>query len=88
MNVAIQMSQIVMNNIFFLERIKNTVMDEGYFIRFLYSNSLFSLHGIYVTVSLKMTAIDSYYNKYKCIFNREENKVTIDEILLLEKTNS
>jgi hypothetical protein len=85
MNIAIQINQLLMTNIFFFERIKNTVMEDSYFIRFLYSNSLFSLNGIYVVITLKISALELFYNKYKCFFREIDNRETIKHLILLEQ---
>ena len=54
MNIAIPINQFKINNVFYFERIKNTVMNDSNFIRLIYSNSLFSLNGVYVLISFEI----------------------------------
>jgi len=50
------------------------------------------LNGIYLQINLKIIRIDRFFNKYKCIFNIEDNKEVIQRIhnierYILEKIN-
>ena len=48
MNINVPIDKFDINNIFYSEKIKNTVMPDSYFIRIIYSNSLFTLNGVYL----------------------------------------
>ncbi len=52
----------------FFPSVKNTVMDNSYFIRIGYSNSLVKLNGIYVELTLNPTSVAKYFNKSKYFF--------------------
>ena len=66
------------DNVYFLEPIKNNIMNNGNFIRIIYSTSLFVLNGIYININLNYTSIDKYYNKYKCSFDIFQYKELIE----------
>jgi len=69
MNIVIRTDQYDDNCIYFCEPIKNNIMNEGNFIRILYTNSLVTLNGIYILIKLNDIVCDKYYNKYKCAFD-------------------
>ena len=69
MNIVKNINQYNENNIYFCEPIKNNIMNEGNFIRILYSTYNVVLNGIYLLISLDDINCDKYYNKYKCNFN-------------------
>ena len=48
MNIVINMNQYDENNIFFCEPIKNNIMNDGTFIRIIYSTNNIVLNGIYI----------------------------------------
>ena len=68
-NVLMNISQYNGNCIFFCEPIKNNIMNDGNFIRILYSNRNLVLNGIYINLTFNDLIIEKHYNKYKCIFN-------------------
>lgn len=85
MNLVKNMNQYNENNIFFCEPIKNNIMNDGTFIRILYSTHNILLNGIYLLITLNDIACEKYYNKYKCIFNPNNHKDTIDNIKTIEE---
>jgi hypothetical protein len=85
MNIAKNINQYDENNVYFCEPIKNNVMNDGYFIRILYSTPLFVLNGINLVIFLNDVVIEKYYNKYKCSFNPMNHKTLIDSIKLIEE---
>ena len=50
MNIVKRIDQYNKNNIFFCEPIKNNIMNEGIFIRILYSSHNFILNGVYLFI--------------------------------------
>ena len=54
--------------VYFLEPIKNNIINEGNFIRIIYSSSIFMLNGVYIMVDINSTNIEKFYNKYKYSF--------------------
>jgi cytochrome c biogenesis protein ResB len=85
MNIVSRIDQYNKNNIFFCEPIKNNVMNDGNFIRIFYSSPYFTLNGIYLLVSLQDVICEKYYLKYRCSFNYNVNKETIDNIKAIEE---
>jgi len=85
MNIVKHIDQYNENNIFFCEPIKNNIMNEGNFIRILYSTNTIVLNGIYLLVSLNDISCDKYYNKYKCVFNTNQHKDIIDSLKNIEE---
>lgn len=85
MNIVKKINQYNDNYIYFCEPIKNNIMNEGFFIRILYSSPLFVLNGIYLHLSFNDIIIEKYYNKYKCLFNVSNHKDLIESIRIIEE---
>jgi hypothetical protein len=85
MNIVKRIDQYDDNNVFFCEPIKNNVMNEGNFIRILYSTHNLVLNGIYLLVTLNDVICEKYYTKYRCIFNASQHKDTIDNLKIIEE---
>lgn len=73
------------NNIIFCDPIKNNIINDGNFIRILYSSPDFTLNGIYLIINFKNVYCDKYYNKYKYIFNIDTHKNIIEKIKTIEE---
>lgn len=92
MNIANYLQDYDLNKVFFLNPIKNTVIDNSNFIRILYSNELFILNGVYLIIDINDICIDKHNNKIKYSFNLEKNIEILNsikniEINLLKKIN-
>jgi len=85
MNLIKNLNQYDDNCIIFCDPIKNTIMNDGNFIRILYSTNNFTLNGVYLLINLKNVYCDKYYNKYKCNFNIENHKILIEKIKTIEE---
>jgi hypothetical protein len=85
MNLVKNINQYNNEHTFFCEPIKNNIMNEGNFIRILYSNSLMVLNGVYLLVNFNGVVCEKYYNKYKCSFNVLNNKDIIDNLKIIEE---
>jgi hypothetical protein len=85
MNIVKNIEQYNKDNVYFLEPIKNNIMNNGNFIRIIYSTSLFILNGIYIYFQLNYTSVDKYYNKYKCSFDVNQYKELIDKFKIIEE---
>jgi hypothetical protein len=85
MNIALNTNQFDINNIYFCDSIKNNVVNDGLFIRVIYSTEYFVTNGINLFVPLYDVIIEKFYNKYKCSFNLVNNKNVIDSIQKIEE---
>ncbi len=85
MNLVKRLEQYHENNVVFCEPIKNNIMNDGNFIRILYSTNIMTLNGIYLFVNLFDISCEKYYNKYKCSFNVSNHKEYIDKLKLIEE---
>jgi hypothetical protein len=85
MNIVKRIDQYDNNFIFFCEPIKNNVMNEGNFIRIIYSTNNVVLNGIYLLITLNDITCDRYYTKYKCSFNVANHKEIIDNLKIIEQ---
>jgi hypothetical protein len=85
MNIVKRIDQYDDNNIFFCEPTKNNVMNEGNFIRILYSTNNFVLNGIYLLITLNDIICEKYYSKYRCCFNINTHIDIINSIKIIEE---
>jgi hypothetical protein len=85
MNIVKNIDQYNEDNVYFLEPIKNNIMNNGNFIRIIYSTSLFILNGIYININLNCVSVDKYYNKYRCSFDTIQYKELIDKLRVIEE---
>ena len=84
MNIAKNLNQYKEDYIYYCDPIKNNIMEEGNFIRILYSSPLFVLNGIYLHISINDIFIEKYYNKYKCSFNVSNHREIIESLRIIE----
>ena len=84
MNLAIPTDQFNINNVFFQEAIKNTIMTDSNFIRIVYSDALMMLNGICLEFTLPIIYIDKSFNKFKCNFDKQLNHAIIQAICKAE----
>jgi hypothetical protein len=73
------------DHVYFCDPIKNNIMNDGNFIRIMYSTPLFVLNGIYLFISITHTSIDKYYNKFKCTFDVHQYMDIIDKLRAIEQ---
>ena len=86
LSLAINIDKYNHHSIYFCDSIKNKVMNEGNFIRLLYSTEKFTLTGIYLLLPFKEVYIEKYYNKFKCSFNIYQHKQLVEKITEIENT--
>jgi len=85
MNIVKKIEQYDKKNIFFCEPIKNNVINDGNFIRILYSTNNVVFNGIYLLITLNDLTCEKYYSKYKCIFNVSSHTNLINDIKTIEE---
>lgn len=85
MNIVKRIDQYDDNNLFFCEPIKNNIINDGNFIRILYSTNNFTLNGVYLLINIQDITCEKYYLKYRCTFNVSTHKDMIDNIKVIEE---
>lgn len=85
MNIVKRIDQYNDNYIYFCEPIKNNIMNDGQFIRILYSTDKFTLNGIYLLFTLNNIVCEKFYNKYKCTFDMDCNSEIIKNVKIIEE---
>jgi hypothetical protein len=85
MNIALNINQYNINNIYYCDSIKNNVVNDGTFIRLIYSTDYFVTNGVNILIPFSDVTIEKYYNKYKCSFNVNSNRNNIESIHQIEK---
>ena len=85
MNLVKLIDQYDNNHLFFCEPIKNNIMNDGNFIRILYSTENVSFNGVYLLVELNDVTCEQYYNKFKCNFNAFAHKQMIHQLKTIEE---
>ena len=68
-------------NLFFMQPIKNTMINEGLFHKILYSNDIFTCNGLYI----KMNFRETKWLNGRLIFNIEPNQDIMNRIVEIEK---
>ena len=86
MLLTINSEQYCTENILFSEKTKNNILTNGDFFRIYYSDQLFTTNGIFLLVNFKNIKIEKYFNKIKCIFDRNTNKKLIGLIKNIENS--
>uniref|UniRef100_A0A6C0I9G0 Uncharacterized protein n=1 Tax=viral metagenome TaxID=1070528 RepID=A0A6C0I9G0_9ZZZZ len=84
MNIVKTIDQYNDDCVYFCDPIKNNIMNEGNFIRILYSTPIFILNGIYISITINQVTIDRYFNKYKCSFDVATHNNLIQRIKTIE----
>ena len=85
MNIVKTMEQYNEDCVYFCDPIKNNIMNDGNFIRILYSTPMFILNGIYMSISINQLTIEKYFNKYKCSFDIGTHINIIQRIKIIEE---
>jgi hypothetical protein len=84
MNIVNTLEQYNIDHVFFCDPIKNNIMNDGFFIRIIYSTPMFILNGIYLLIHINNVSTEKYYNKLKCHFDVSAYKDLIDKLFLIE----
>lgn len=84
MNIVKTIDQYNDDYVYFCDPIKNNIMNDGNFIRILYSTPIFILNGIYISITINQLTIERYFNKYKCSFDISSHVNIIQRIRSIE----
>lgn len=74
------------NHLIFCDPIKNNVMNDGFFIRVLYSTEKMALNGLYLLVPFHDVTCEKYYNKFKCSFSVSAHREIIEQLRRIEES--
>jgi hypothetical protein len=85
MNIVKNIEQYDIKHVYYCDPIKNNIMNDGFFIRIIYSTPHFSLNGITLLVNLTDVYYERFYNKYKCVFNISTHREIIEKISKIEE---
>lgn len=86
MNLVLSLCEYNINDIYYGEKIKNTIIWNSSFIKIFYSTSDIILNGLFLHINLKNSYINNDNGKNKILFNTKENTEIINKIEQLEKT--
>lgn len=78
MNILLDLNQINQDYVFYGESTKNSIIENGMFTRIIYSDSMMTLNGLYITFFQ-----DEYGNEYED--NKLNQKGIIESLIELEK---
>ena len=75
MNIALSVKDITIDDIFFLDPIKNIIINNSKFIRIIYSNNLLTLNGIYLICNIDNKDKNNNHGLLLYIQSLEDNKL-------------
>ena len=67
------------------EKIKNNIMNDGFFYRLYYSDDCGTTKGLFLEFNLVNVSVEKYFNKLKCNFIKNDNATIIRFIKNVEK---
>jgi hypothetical protein len=76
------LSQYNPHCIFYCDPIKNSIMNDGNFIRIIYATQNITLNGIILQLQVNITGMSKYYNKYK--YSIDISNVALEQIKTIE----
>lgn len=85
MDILLDIDKVKTENIWFLDKIKNNIIEESDFIGLHYSDEILHLNNIIVSTYVYNVTLDSYFNKYK-LFYPAENNIDLLKLVRLEKS--
>lgn len=88
MNLLLDSNNYNVNNLFFYEPVKNTVIDESKFIRIIYSDENIILNGLYLKIDIKNNNTESileYINNIENDILLKYSKLKIKIVKLKEQ---
>lgn len=85
-SLLLPLNKYQIQNTIFLEPTRNKIINNSFFIKILYSNSLFTMNGIYLYIPLEIDSTKALHNnKYKYFFNYKKNTNVIHDLLHIEE---
>ena len=92
MNISLNKEDFSIDNVYFNEPIRNSIIENSSFIRVIYSNELMAINGIYIKIDFDNVTKTNDFSKQKITININDNLKIINyiksiEIEILEKIN-
>ena len=84
MNVVMDIHQFDHKCTYFCDSIRNNIINEGNFIRILYSNKFVTLNGIYLHIPLHDAVCERSHNKLICTFQVANYRDIFNQIKIIE----
>ena len=85
MNILLNINDICIENIFLMDKVRNTVLENSDFTKIIYSNEFIGLNGIYLKIIFINFKIENFNNKTKYNLNNESNNIIIEKLCNIEK---
>lgn len=85
MNLVNTIDQYNDNYVYFCEPITNNIMNDGKFIRIIYSTPFCMLNGIYIYINITIISVEKYYNKFRCIFDQNYYRDIVERLKIMEE---
>lgn len=88
MNIVLTDLQYDVDNIYYMEPIVNTIMENSVFIKLIYSNPIIILNGLYLKLDIKLISSEIYFKKMKYTYdiNNDHNKNMLNKIYNIENS--
>jgi hypothetical protein len=88
MNIAIDINNFSIDNVYFGDSIKNAIIENGKFIRIFYSNDIMTLNGIYIKIDSDLKKLtDGDIQSLLANITRIENSI-LEKINIPNKTKT
>lgn len=84
MNLIQDIRQYNNKHVYFTKRVENTVLNNSYFSKIIYSDQNVMLNGVFFYIPFVNFTIEKYENKQKCIFDIKTNKIILDYLINIE----
>ena len=84
MNISLNKEDFSIDNVYFYEPIKNSIIENSSFIRLIYSNELMAINGIYIKIDFDNVTKTNDFSKQKITININDNSKIINYIKSIE----
>ena len=85
MKLIKRLDQYERRYVIFCESVKNNVVNEGTYIRLVYTTPTFATSGLHVSFKITPHFADKCYNKYKLTFDKQAHKDIVEKIKYIEE---
>jgi hypothetical protein len=86
MNIVLSESNFKPDNLYYMEPVINTIIDNSMFIKIVYSNNIIVMNGIYLNLNLIVNRSEVYFKKIKYSFdiNNTYNNNLLNKVYRIE----